>query len=345
MADYSEQKEVLAAWGCKPLLVERMSGGAANEHWRIETASGSFVLRRYNRRHLSEGIVYEQEVLRHLQAFGWPVAPPLRTGEGEDLVVSLTGRWSLFPFLEGSPAPPDEAVFLQRKGAVLALVQRDLATWDAPGQRPGFGRVVDLATALRPEEYDGLPPLLDWLAERDPSRAASLSGFRQRNLLALHHRGYDELPDVTGYFECLGNNVLFQGKDVSGLLDFDFVHRDARVADAARSLLVDCGPDPDRIGRWLAGYATFAEPALTVAEAEILPELMMANAIWNVAIPLGIASRGGSAWMMESALDALDTLLPRLEIAASGLRRVTRAAAGMATEETPREGSQGDHRE
>lgn len=333
--DFAEQIEVLARWSCKPRLIDPLRGGAVNEHWRVEAVGGeAVVLRRYHPGHDPAGTQFEHDVLWHLWQMGWPVATPIPTPHGDDVVTTPSGRWSLFPFLPGDPAPRGELIFLQRKGAVLALIQRDLAKWEPPGQRAGFGRVTDLDTPLRRHGFEDFEDLVGWLAASDATRAEALTALRARNLRSLDERGYPGLPDWTIHGECLGNNVLFKGKDVTGLVDFDFVHRDARVADAARALVVDCGLDSERIARWLGGYATFCEPGLSPDEAAVLPELMLANALWNVAIPLSIAARGGPRWMRESAEKGIDTFLPRLEASIERLRQVTHAAAGFADDAT-----------
>lgn len=328
--------DALASW-CYPVKnVEPMVGGGVNQHFRVETDSGDLgVLRRYNARHPAESTSYEHSVLRHLEGLGWPVAAPLPTPTMQYVIETDEGRWSLFPFLFGSPPPSRDPLFLQRKGVLLALVQRDLTSWESPAQRPGFGRVTDLDTPLRSSGFEGFDALIDELRRSDATRAEALYALRERNRETLGRRGYGELADWTVWYECLGNNILFTEDNVTGLLDFDFSHRDARVADAARSLVVDCGTDTTLISRWLAGYATFSDPSLSIVEADLIPDLMLASAIWNAVVPLSIAASGGPAWMLESARRDIDEVLPRLRDAVPGLRYVTRAAAGLSQRSDP----------
>lgn len=321
-------ESLLDRWNIRPRAVEPLAGGAVNRHWRVEPHEGPpVVLRRYNPRHDPAGTEFEHVVLRYLAVLGWPVAPPLRSADGAH-VVEEGGRWALFPFLEGRPPEGGHTLTLQRKGNLLALVQRDLSGINLAGQRPGWGRVDDLDRAVQPEFVD-FAALVDWLAADDPQRAEALAGFRERNLHALGRLGYDELPDEVGWFEGLGANVLFRGDDVTGLLDFDFTHRDARVADAARSLAVDCGARLERVRAWMRGYATFATPDLTRQEAELLPVLMISNALWNTAVPMALHARGGPEWMGASVRASLDDELPGLEFAQGWLRAACVHAAGL----------------
>jgi Ser/Thr protein kinase RdoA (MazF antagonist) len=126
--------------------------------------------------------------------------------------------------------------------------------------------------------------------------------------------------------------VLFEDDEVTALLDFDFVHRDARAADIARSLVIECGTDAERLQRWLGGYAAHADPPLSSAELDIVPSLMIANEIWNTIVPLALAEgEDGDAVdaMRASALASIDERLPALEAAQPALRRAIWAAGAM----------------
>ena len=292
------------------------------------------VLRRYSPTNVPAGAQFEHEVLWHLWKAGWPVAPPHPARDGYDVVETPGGRWSVFAFLPGSPAPADNSVFLQRKGAVLALVQRDLTTFEAGGPRPGFGRVTDLRIPLRRHGFEDFEDLVTWWSAADADRASRMKGLRTRNLEALERGGYRSLPDTTVYGGCFGGNVLFNGKDVTGLLAFDSTHGDARVADVALSLLADCVLDLDRVSRMLGGYAMFSDPVLTREEADLIPDLMLAHAIRNTAVLMGRTARGGPDWMRESAHRDLDLLLPSLEAALPRLRRITHVAARLTRDES-----------
>jgi Ser/Thr protein kinase RdoA (MazF antagonist) len=319
--------EALAGWGLEASSVERLAGGAVNEHWRVGLRGGGIrVLRRYHDRHAPEGTAYEHEVLAFLERRGWPVAAPI-AADGSTVVSTSAGRWALFPFLPGEP-PPDTLRSLQRKGALLALLHVDLEEWDSPGQRPAFSRVTDLDTCVRPEGWASFTELIEWFAGVDAGRAEALTGFRERNLHALAQLGYHDQLDVVIYNECLANNVLFEGETVTGILDFDLTHEDARVADIGRSLAVDCGTDGWRVHSWVAGYQAHAAPPLSLLEADLVPPVMVANEIWNAVVPLSIASRGGAEWMLASARRSIDERLPALEGAQTELRRVVRVAAG-----------------
>ena len=316
----------LAAWGIGGARFESLSGGAANEHWRVESDAGVRVLRRYHPRRASESLPYEHELLRFLADQSWPVAAPIAAAAGETVVENDRGRWALFPFMRGAP-PPNTELSLQRKGSVLALLHADLAEWPSPGQRPTFGRVTDLDSAVAPEGFRSFEDFLAWYADDDPERAAVLARTWQRNSADLEARGYAAQPDGAVYYECFGANVLFVDDTVTALLDFDMAHEDARVADIARSLVVDCRSDSSRVRTWLAGYTAHAAPRLDGDEAELIPPLMVASELWNTVVPLAMCAREGSEALLESARASIDHRLPLFEAVQPALGRAAAAAA------------------
>jgi Ser/Thr protein kinase RdoA (MazF antagonist) len=81
----------------------------------------------------------------------------------------------------------------------------------------------------------------------------------KRNHATLKKLGFQELPDQSVYSQCRGSNARFSGDTITALLNFDFTHRDARAADIARSLWMDCGTSVKRTGAWMAGYVNLAD--------------------------------------------------------------------------------------
>lgn len=345
----------LARWGVAAGPLERLSGGAANEHWRVGMAERPLVLRRYHHRRDRAAVAYEHRLLRFLAERDWPVAAPLPAADGATAVEEAGALWALFPFLPGEPAP-DDLLHLQRKGALLALLHADLAEWPEEQQRPGAWPVADLdawvAAAARPPGPAGATPragasdgaavgtaeeLFAWLATADPARAAALREARVRNREELDRLDYGRLVDTTVYAECAGANVLFRGDTVTALLDFDSAYRDARIADVARSLVIDCGPDARRVSRWVGGYAAHADPRLLAIELDLLPAVMVASELWNIVVPLAeAAGRGESpAQAVVPAATAIDVGLPALIGAATDIRRAARRAAHPANRTPP----------
>ncbi|MGE3961289.1 MAG: phosphotransferase enzyme family protein [Dehalococcoidia bacterium] len=326
-ADRPAIEEALRAFGITGATsVEPLRGGAANEHWRVEAPGvGARVLRRYHQRQTQASVAYEHRLLQFLHERGWPVAPAIVASGGSQLETEA-GRWALFPFRSGEPPEPDQRS-MQRKGALLALLHADLREWDE-GQRPGFGRITDLDTPLRLDGFADFHALVAWFALTDPERARKLEDMRDLVVALLERLDYGTLPDDVVYFECLGNNILFEGNDVTALLDFDLAHRDARVVDIGRSLVVDAWMDGWQVHAFIAGYQAHAEPRLTPVEAKLVAPMMLAAELWTTCIALAISDRHPAGWLSASIRTSIDERLPKLEAAQVELARVVKAAAG-----------------
>lgn len=327
-ADRPAIEEALRAFGIAEAdVVEPLEGGAANEHWLVDVPGlGARVLRRYHPRQSRDSVAYEHRLLQFLANRDWPVAPPIVASGGSQLETEA-GRWALFPFQPGEPPEPSQRA-MQRKGALLALLHNDLREWDEP-QRPGFGRLSDLDTPLRADGFADFHALVAWYALTDPARAARLEDMYELTRALLDQLGYQDLPDQLVYFECLGDNVLFEGNDVTGLLDFDIAHRDARIADIGRSLVADAWMDGWALHGFVAGYQAHAEPQLSAQEARLIAPMMLAAELWTTAIALAISDRHPAPWLTASVERSIDERLPKLEAAQGELALVIKAAAGF----------------
>ncbi|MGD9894834.1 MAG: phosphotransferase [Dehalococcoidia bacterium] len=322
----------LAHFGITADAIDPLTGGAVNAHWRVRAGEQRYVLRRYNGRHDPAGTAYEHAVLAHLAGRGWPVAVPILAVDGSTVVEEGGHRYALFPFLSGRPAPPGNLDMLRTKGMLLAHLHRDLAAWPAPGQRPGFGRVTDLDRYLAPDRFATLDALLEHTARDDPRLVDAVRRERAANLDELGALGFDQVPDTPIHFEFYGANLLFEDGSLSAVLDWDFVHLDARLADIGRSIAIDGtardgGIDPAALTAFLGGY--MAESPLTETELPLIVPLIRANLLWLVALPLSLWASGDPApYLLPSARRTATVQLPHLRAQQPELEAAVRAVTG-----------------
>jgi Ser/Thr protein kinase RdoA (MazF antagonist) len=296
--------DVLRAWGIDAESVQDVRTGRMNRHWRIVGEGREYALRRYEsppympRVRTRESIAFEHDALRRAASKGWPAPEPIATRDGETLVDVDGALYALFPWREGRRAPANNKRYPRIKGRLLARLHRDMATFRTGEQRPGFARMWEL------DGYAGSPlPFNDMLwkfAESHRDDAWIVRGQRYRNLRELSRLGYGELPEQFGHFDFHNDNLLFADGELSALLDFDSSHLDARVADIATSVALDCleppaysAIDPVATRGFVAGYVEGAP--LSEQELALIVPLVRA---WIVA-----AAAGRIAQWIEAAGD------------------------------------------
>ena len=336
MPSTSTPRDVLAAWGLGSATVVPVEG--AEDRWRVESGAAPLLLRRYPAARLADAIAYEHDLLAFLAERSWPVPVPLaaaaspgdssggRSGDGDTVVDAAGARWALFPLLPGAP-PPDESIFLQRRGALLALVHADLAAWDRAGHHHPFSRVDDFDTAVRAHGLASFEALLARVHAVDARRANALAVLRARVDEQLAAYGYARLPALPLWGACTADHVLFEGDNVTGLIEFDEARPDIRAVDIAASILADTRSVGWRIIRWIAGYSAHADPPLSEQDADLVPVAMAALTLRHAASRLAEAQ--ATASLDERTLATVDEALV-VEAHEADLRQVIRTAARLA---------------
>ena len=334
------ERDALAQFGLTADVIEMITTGGVNEHWRVVAGGRIYALRCYNPRHAPAGTAFEHEVLAFIAGGGWPVAPPLPARDGRTVVDVGARRFALFPFLPGTSAPYGDAGYLHRKGRLLARLHRDLAAWPASAQRTGFGRVSDLDTYVQADGFATLDELLRWFGREHAALAAGLRAEQEASRDQLAYLGFDALPDALVHFEFHLNNLLFDDARLTGVLDFDFVHLDARVADLGRSVAVDCLDrsgrtviDPRALNAFMGGYLTAG--SLDAAELRLIVPAIRANMLWMTVLPLSLWAAGRNGDALPDIEHAVNDRFPALRHQASALEAAVMAAAERASNAPP----------
>jgi homoserine kinase type II len=327
--------EVLAHFGVENATIHDIRTGRVNKHWRVEAGSDTYALRRYTPQRSISAINYEHDILRYMAARGWPVAAPLLGVDGTQTLVHVGGRtYWLFPFLPGSPAPQN-AHYARAKGRLLARLHQDLASWEAPGQRDGFGRVWELDTYVAAQSrFASLSELLLAFGQQHTDLARTVRAQKYAMLRELSTLGYGELPAVPCHFDFHRDNLLFQRGALSGLLDFDLAHLDARVADVASSIFLDCyAPpayseiSPRLAAQFVAGYVEHAP--LSDAELQLIVPLIRAAILGLVVWRLTRwARRDEPEYALRSIQRSVETRFPSFARTRSELEAAILQAGG-----------------
>ncbi|HEU4546541.1 MAG TPA: phosphotransferase [Microlunatus sp.] len=128
--------QALEQWGDDVALIERLTGGIANQVWSVRVSGELAVARRGARS--DADLAWETDLLTHLDRAGLTVPVPLPTTDGRlfaDGVVVMT-------YVEGGP--PETEADWRRVADTLRRLHRLTQHWP---QRPGWRSSTDLLVA------------------------------------------------------------------------------------------------------------------------------------------------------------------------------------------------------
>jgi len=235
--------------------------GAENSNFRLATDAGNFVLTLVERGS-REQIGFVVELLERLAAAGLPVPHALADGNGERL-HELAGKPALLqPWLSGQHVLDPHAQHCTLVGRLLGQLHQ----------------VTHADPLPRPDERG-----LAWMLEEGALMAVSLEGAE----LALLRQALseaatlptvlDQLPVANLHADLFRDNLLFDGMQISGVLDFHNACSGPMLYDLAVAANDWCTRDdgalePHRLQALLAGYGAIRR--FTAAEAQHWPQLL-----------------------------------------------------------------------
>lgn len=318
--------EVLQAFDLAAANVRVLDSGRINRHWLVNDGNGTLVLRRSPGIRSRAAVEWEQALVELAGSGGWPVALPLRAPGGAKVLEHDGHCWVATALLAGEPQADPTPAMYHNRGRLLGRLHRDLASFPVDGQKPGAGKAWELDAWLAPANVGTFNEVLATFAIEEPELAAIVRRYRYRNLRELSRLHYPELPDMPIHGDFQGSNLLWHEGQLTGLLDFDFARRDARICDLA-TMLVPFEPLAPRFaGPMLEGYESVRQ--LSDIEWALLPALARASLLWWVALLLAGWRTGSDPNALAGITRTATIRLPALDVAEPGYRTLRRARAG-----------------
>lgn len=277
-------EEVLNAFGLAGANQRIFADGNVNQHWRVDAADRTVVVRRYGVPRGLASIAWEQQLMAFAAAKGWP-APAAEPSLCGAIAFEFEERpWTCHRFLEGEAAPRDTPASRHIMGRLLGRLHKDLASFDERAQRPGIGKTWELDVIVEPAGAGSFNALLAAFGREYPELAATIRRQRYRNLRELSRLHYPDLADHPIHGDFSPRNLLFKDGQLTGLLDFDFARQDAWLCDLAPLLMPFQPLEPRLAAALIDGYQSVRR--LSEAEWDLLPALVRASLLWWVALLL-----------------------------------------------------------
>lgn len=263
---------------CRPRQIESLGsagGFSGARFWRLETPRGMLCLRRWPGEFPAypspEQLSFIHDVLEHVYRRGFTKIPvAIRTLNGRSIVSFAGQLWELAPWMPGSADYLPERNPRKLTAAVQALAEWHRAAVDFPSNdpsampSPGIEARLSQIDWLRSGGFDRLVNAVD-LAQIKDDNSAELVRLA-RKLFMLYPRVEASIsPKLLAAREirvplqpCIRDvwhdHVLFEGGEVSGLIDFGALKVESVAGDMARLLDSMAGDD---LPAWQAGLAAY----------------------------------------------------------------------------------------
>ena len=241
-----------------------ISEGIENTNYFLSTTDGEFVLTLYERVP-AEDLPFYLNFTAHLARSGVAVPTP---------IADRTG--ALFSILNGRPAA------LTQRIAGRPVMQPGVVHCAAVGRE--LGRLHDASRAFRTRISNKRGPGWTLSTSRAvrPFVSADQNALIENELKFQRERRQTRLPNGAIHADLFRDNVLFDGDNLSGLIDFGFAATDEFAYDLAITandwcVLPGGEFDDGRLHALLAAYASVRP--LTEAEQVAWPALLRAAAI------------------------------------------------------------------
>ena len=277
---------------------------------RITTGRGDFLLkRRAPGRDDPYRVAFAHSLLLYLQERGYPVPALIGTRQGNNSMLQVDGRmYELFEFAPGTRYG-GSARATERAGGALGALHRLLGEFQPPYEPPV---ATYHAAAGMEAKLNRIP---DAVLAREPQadrkalfRAVEVLGnVYARAVGSVNETGFRSWPKGIIHGDWHPGNLLYGGRKVVAVLDFDSARLEPRVADVANAALqfsmkmvasdnLDQWPeglDVDRIRGLVRGYDRAAPRPLTAGELRAVPWLMIEALIVESVLPIAATGSFG----------------------------------------------------
>ena len=277
-------------------------GFSGARFWRVEVSSVTYCLRRWPREHPSpEKLTWIHGVLRHVAQQGLTCLPiPLKSRQATTFLTARDGHlWELAPWMPGAADYRHNPSRPKLQSALQAIGRFHRAAASLPGQvsLPGHATLpghLGEAPTTSPGLQNRLRMLRQWTAGGGRQLAAAVAGGdsvaggdwpeladRAQALIDIADRRAPRLADQIEQVAqlpvilqpCIRDvwhaHILFQGEEVSGIVDFGAMRRETVCGDVAR--LLGSLAENDQVA-WRDGLDAYEQcRPLTETERRLVP--------------------------------------------------------------------------
>lgn len=228
MLNKKQIEEILDSYAIGKIVdFKFIKNGFMHSHYFLQTDTGFFVLRIYEARTDDEALL-EAKVLKRLDNTNIPIPNMIPTDTGKYFTEYKQKRVALFYFLPGKDIEEKQVTLTHIKnlGCVLGKLHKEL-------------------TGFKPKEInsknDYTVVYIKKILEKIKKEHTDFPVYHEKIILEnLKKIDIPTLPKGINHGDMFGDNVLFVGSDVTGVLDFDDCYYGNFLGDLSRGLIYWC---------------------------------------------------------------------------------------------------------
>lgn len=279
---------VLAHYDIGRLRSCRRAGhGYVNDNWIVETTADRYFLKRRHPSLKKPRLISAQHALiRHLGSVEFPAPAIILTRQGTTFLELQGEIYEIYEYIPGDLCDPARPAHFAAAARTLgwyhtAVKRFDHQFFHQPSQRYTPARLVQIINRLMNAWQGRTSPALDPLIENLWKHA--------RDLTARFDE-FEDLPELIVHGDYYAENLIFQGDEVGGVVDYDLARRSWRATELAEALIYFTAERPgklehivypgvldlDEVYKFLVAYAQTAR--LWEPEIHVLPHLI--RTIW-----------------------------------------------------------------
>ena len=271
---------ILERYGFAELVPgHRLSGGYANDIFRIDADGAAYVVRLQRRPVDIAGVAWEHRLLTALAPRVQEVVAPIRSIDGSTFFQVGDDAVALLPYVDGVPAEPER----DRKAAAEALARfhRAAAELELP-PRPGLVRLAELRSGIDSGRYfEAIGQRANAVPAHVAERSAEIEAAREWAVSFVE--GLARKPPTTGpiHADVFRGNVLVRAGVVVGLVDWEEANVDWVAYDLANAMWEFCEYDANASADFVRAYRE-AGGTVPPREDELLIPLVRVRRIVEV---------------------------------------------------------------
>lgn len=268
----------------------RVEGGYVDENWIIDTTTGRYFLkRRHPRRRKPDLIRAQHALIQHLRSVHFPVPTIVRTRHGETFLKLQEEIFEIQHHIPGDMCdlgrPEHFTAAARTLGWYHAVVEGfDHPAFHRPRERYGPTILAQIIDRLMEDWHGRTPPELACLLGELQAHARDLETCFDE---------FGQLPELVIHGDYYAANLIFQGNEVAGVVDYDLAQWCWRAMELAEALIYFTAERPGylkrivypgvldlgAVQRFLEAYTEMS--SLSAAEIRALPHLI--RTIWMCA--------------------------------------------------------------